>query len=350
VLVDRARREALRLDEVGTAIAASLAVPTTLGTVRARLSREYDVSADQCAEAVDAFVDRLRERGLVRCLPDADERFAARRRYLDLLARALVNLIYPEYDLRLVHLAKGSPGPDRTTSEKLLRDIRYLRPEAFAEVIESRHRPDFTLPRMAYDAHTLVGLARLQHLERLAAVVFAEGVEGDFLEAGVCQGGAAIFLRALQIAYDAPERTTWLADSFAGVPRPSDPVDVARGADYSEAEQPWLAVSRRAVEDNFRTYDLLSDRVRFLEGWFADTLPGAPVERLAILRIDGDLYASTRDVLVALYDRVAPGGFVVVDDYGFQPCATAVDEFLAERGIADRLRFIDGDAVYWRVG
>jgi O-methyltransferase len=104
-----------------------------------------------------------------------------------------------------------------------------------------------------------------------------------------------------------------------------------------------------AVRDNFETYDLLGDGVRFLPGLFADTLPDAPVERLAILRIDGDLYKSTRDALEALYDRVSAGGYVIVDDYGcLEPCRIAVDEFLAKRGLDVEINQVDWTRVCWR--
>jgi hypothetical protein len=91
--------------------------------------------------------------------------------------------------------------------------------------------------------------------------------------------------------------------------------------------------------------------VRFLPGWFSDSLPHAPVGQLAILRLDADLYASTMDALVPLYDKVAPGGFVVVDDYwAFTPCRMAITEFRESHGITEPIRRIDWSAVYWRKG
>ena len=82
---------------------------------------------------------------------------------------------------------------------------------------------------------------------------------------------------------------------------------------------PALAVSIETVRANFARYDLLDEQVVFLQGWFRDTLPTAPIEKLAILRLDGDLYESTMDALRALYDKVSAGGFVIVDDYGAFP-------------------------------
>jgi hypothetical protein len=94
---------------------------------------------------------------------------------------------------------------------------------------------------------------------------------------------------------------------------------------------------------------LLDEHVRFLPGWFSDTLSEAPIERLALLRIDADLYQSTREVLEALYDKVVTGGFVVVDDYGtFIACQRAVDEFRVTRGIIEPIRRVDRHRVFWR--
>ncbi len=195
----------------------------------------------------------------------------------------------------------------------------------------------------------MIGLARLDNLEYCAAHVVAHGIAGDFLEAGVLQGGASIFLRALQVAYDQPQRRTWVADSFSGPPDALLDVDRRLAPDFTEAAEPWLAASRAAVEDNFRTYDLLSDRVRFLEGPFARSLPAAPIDRLAILRLDAGLYASTMDVLASLYDKVSPGGFIVIDDYQtFEPCRQAVDDFRAARGDTATLRRPDWNSAYWQ--
>ena len=90
--------------------------------------------------------------------------------------------------------------------------------------------------------------------------------------------------------------------------------------------------------------------MKFLKGWFADTLPTAPIEQLAILRLDGDLYSSTMDALNALYPKVSAGGFVIVDDYGSWPaCKRAVDEYIATHRIQADLQTIDADGVFWRV-
>lgn len=350
LLVNHLERTAYRLDGIGVAIGERLTAPTTIGAVSEGIAATFDVQVDECAPAVDRFVRNLQDLGLVEAYDAAVGETGLRRRYLDLLARALTNLIYPEHELRVAHLEQHPSSGDDVKDQRLLRDIRYADPEMFHDLVEAKREGLVWRRQVTRDSHTMVGLRRLENLERCAARVFADGVPGDFLEAGACQGGASIFLRALQVSYGEPHRTTWVADSFEGLPQPSHPVDVERfPGDFSETRQPWLAVSLRSVQDNFRTYDLLSDRVRFLPGWFAESLPAAPVGPLAILRVDADLYSSTYDVLSAMYDRVSVGGYVVIDDYWtFQACRMAVQDFLAERGIEPRLRRIDWAAVFWR--
>jgi O-methyltransferase len=60
---------------------------------------------------------------------------------------------------------------------------------------------------------------------------------------------------------------------------------------------------------------LFDDNVKFLAGWFKDTLPSAPIKKVSVLRLDGDMYESTMDALVALYKKVTPNGYIIVDDY-----------------------------------
>jgi len=197
-------------------------------------------------------------------------------------------------------------------------------------------------------AETMIGLRRLENLEECIVDVIRNGVPGDLLEAGVWRGGATIMMRAVLSAYGDPDRVVWVADSFQGLPEP-EPGRYPADAGDRHWTWPQLAVSLDDVRSNFARYDLLDDRVRFLVGWFRDTLPEAPVERLAVLRVDADMYGSTMDVLKHLYPKLSPGGYVIIDDYGaVAGCRMAVDDFRAEHGITQHLRPIDGAGVFWR--
>jgi hypothetical protein len=186
---------------------------------------------------------------------------------------------------------------------------------------------------------TMIGLKRLGNIQSLMEATLAEGVPGDYIEAGAWRGGACIFMRAVLEAHGVTDRAVWVADSFEGLPIPRSELPEERS----------MAVSLEEVRENFRRFGLLDDRVRFLKGWFKDTLPGAPIQRLALLRLDADLYESQMDALVALYDKLSPGGFVVVDDYYyFAPCAKAIDDFRQRRGIDAPLQRIDWNGAYWQ--
>jgi hypothetical protein len=198
-------------------------------------------------------------------------------------------------------------------------------------------------------AQTMIGLARLRSLRVLAEHVVQEGIPGDMLEAGVWRGGACILMRGVLAAHGITNRTVWAADSFCGLPV-ADPETYPADAGDPHSTFDALRVSREEVEANFRRYGLLDGQVRFLKGWFAETLPGAPISKLAILRLDGDMYSSTIQTLDALYEKVSSGGYIVIDDYILSGCRQAVDDFRARHGIREELSDVDGAAVFWRKG
>ena len=196
-------------------------------------------------------------------------------------------------------------------------------------------------------AHSMIGKARMDNLRALVEQVIARDIPGDLIETGVWRGGACIFMRALLAAYNVEDRIVWCADSFEGLPKPDSERYPADRGDPHHTFAP-LAVSLEEVRANFARYRLLDDRVRFLKGWFKDTLPAAPIERIGLLRLDGDMYESTMDALRALYAKVSIGGFIIVDDYGaVAGCRQAVADFRAAHGIADPIRDIDGIGAWW---
>lgn len=196
-------------------------------------------------------------------------------------------------------------------------------------------------------AETMIGMRRLDNLEHCVRDVVENGIPGDLMETGVWRGGASIFMRAVLKAYG-DTRSVWLADSFKGLPRPNTDKYPADHGD-SLWRRTHLAVSLEQVKDNFAKYGLLDDQVHFLVGWFSDTLPTAPVEQLAVLRLDGDLYESTIVALKSLYPKVSPGGYVIVDDWGAVPaCKQAVDDFRRDEGITDVIHEVDWTGAYWQ--
>jgi hypothetical protein len=204
-------------------------------------------------------------------------------------------------------------------------------------------------------AVSMLPLVRLDNLQACVTDVVQRGVPGDLVETGVWRGGAAIFMRALLRVMEVTDRLVWAADSFEGLPEPDPAQHPLEHKSFRSAAMTkyygHLAVSQGEVERNFAAYGMLDDQVRFLKGWFKDTLPTAPIGAIAVLRLDGDYYESTRDALTSLYDRVSPGGYVIIDDYGedmWTECRKAVDEFRELRGITDPLIVVDKPCSYWR--
>jgi O-methyltransferase len=193
-------------------------------------------------------------------------------------------------------------------------------------------------------AETMLSPARLDNVQHAVTTVIEEKIPGDLIETGVWRGGGSILMRGVLQAYGDTSRTVWVADSFQGLPRPEHAVD----AGDTHWRYPTLAVSVDEVRGNFARYGLLDDRVRFLQGWFADTLPTARIDRLAVLRLDGDMYSSTLDALEPLYPKVSSGGFVIVDDYALEGCRQAVDEYRARNRIDEQVVRIDDTGVFWR--
>jgi O-methyltransferase len=199
------------------------------------------------------------------------------------------------------------------------------------------------------EAETMIGMQRLTSLQRCVEAVLAEDIPGDLVECGVWRGGASILMRAVLETYGDKTRCVWLADSFAGVPPPDSAKYEADKGSVLHHFSPILAVSESEVRANFQRYGLLDDQVRFLPGWFKDTLHDAPIDRIAVLRLDGDLYESTIQALDALYPRLSPQGFCIIDDYhAIKACRRAVTEYRAEHRISAEIGDIDGSGVLWR--
>ncbi len=233
--------------------------------------------------------------------------------YLDLMKRRLINSIYgvaeePDFDLALRQ--------------------------------EGRDWPTV--------AHTMIGMKRLDNVQACIEDALVNGVPGDLIETGVWRGGATILMRAVLKAYSVSDRTVRDADSFAGLP-PPNPDLYPHDAGDPHHTFTNLKVSLDAVRENFARYALLDDQVRFLEGWFRDTLPQAPITHLAVLRLDGDMYESTMDALRHLYPKLSVGGYVIIDDYGaIASCRQAIHDYRQEERIESEIRTVDWTGVYWQ--
>ncbi len=276
---------------------------------------------------------------------------AAAERYLDLLKRCLTReLFLDEEVVDALRWPTGNVLPEPAQMWPELRRIgmRLVRP--FRDPTSRANGEDWP-PH----AETMVGRARLDNVHKLVRRVIRDGVPGDLVETGVWRGGTIILMRAILAAYNDAERCVWGCDSFEGLPPPrideypDDAWFLTSDSQRDQLASAALCVPLEQVKANFARYGLLDERVKFLEGWFADTLPAAPIDRIAVLRLDGDLYESTMDALVNLEEKVTPGGYIIVDDYNsLDACRNAVEKYRADHGITDEIHRIDWTGVWWQ--
>lgn len=225
------------------------------------------------------------------------------RNYLDVLKRSLNNYLYL--------------GNKQTPQEyKTLMPERY---ENFNWKIAKESRP---LSLLSYD--------ELTRLELMIFKVVTEGIPGDFVEAGVWNGGTGIFMTGLLNALRIEDRTVWLADTFSGIPKSRTVI----GDCVDGWKDRWVADYEEVIR-NFERYGLKKN-VRFIKGHFINTLPKRLVgKKIAVARLDADSYQSTMDALEGLYPMISLGGFVYIDDWHISSCKEAVLDFRRKYSIKE---------------
>ena len=281
------------------------------------------------------------------------------RLYIETLKSSLLNELYIENEVRIVQALRhlfyetGSTFDNIYNVDPALQFVIHDYKQDGRSTGMHKKEPDgsytpvLQLRNYLELAHTMIGRKRLDNIQYCIEEVIKSRIPGDVIETGIWRGGATVFMRGVLAAYGITDRRVWAADSFQGVPPPSHPEDA--GFDISARVYPVLSVTLQEVQGLFARYGLLDEQVCFLEGWFKDTLAKAPIKKLAVLRLDGDLYESTMDALNPLYAKVASGGFIIVDDYYMVPqCGRAINDFRASRGITDPIHKIDDQSVYWR--
>lgn len=196
------------------------------------------------------------------------------------------------------------------------------------------------------------------------------GIQGSFIECGVWKGGAVGLMALANIRYGKERRHLHLFDAFDDICEPDVKVDGERALTdvrrYGGVEAGMSGALKpiRGIYDAFGGYGSLEENRRLMEeligydadylhyhkGWFQDSLPEASsqIGDIAILRLDGDWYASTKVCLDYLYDKVVFGGFIIIDDYGhYEGCKKAVDQFIERRKLKVFLNHVDYTCKYW---
>jgi len=266
--------------------------------------------------------------------------------YIDLLKKVLIDLHrmeYGEYKPLISNYSNWKFNILRKV-DKILRKSKF----AICRVIDFNLENRINGLDCPSTADTMIGLKRLENIEFCFREIIKNNIPGDFIETGVWRGGATIFMKALLKSANINDRIVWVADSFQGLPKPNEELYEADKGDLHHLSKE-LVIPLEVVKRNFEKYDLLDDQVKFLKGWFKDTLPVAPIEKLALVRLDGDMYESTMDGLVNLYPKLSVGGYLIVDDWGaVRACQQAVIDYRETNGITEEIKVIDGIGVYWQ--
>ncbi len=298
--------------------------------------------------------------------------------YIDLVKRSVANILYEDRPVLFYdQFIKGTGLPELAREFNLERRV---------------HGEDEPT-----QAHTMVGIKRLENLQQCIEDVIANNIPGDLIETGSYRGGATIFMRAVLKAHQVVNRRVFVCDAFlpmkgdlppwflmpllqgvAAVPGRTNknrlfafleslPQEKRAFPVCENPNDDWIdyclwslrrhpkdvncgdTTSRAHVESRFARYGLLDDQVVFLEGFFADTLPNAPIEKLSLIRLDGDTYESTRDGIENLYPKLSPGGYCIIDDFNaFDGCKRAVTEYREKNNIQEPIVAIDNIAVFWK--
>ena len=216
--------------------------------------------------------------------------------------------------------------------------------------------------------NTMLAKRRLVTLFSQVAYCERNGLPGAFVECGVWKGGAVGLMALANMQFSAARRPLHLFDAFADICEPDPETDGERALTEARAQAGARDITGKLEPlDGFYDHlgghgtldacrDLLESKIKYDPsfihyhvGWFQDTLPVVTgIDKIAILRLDGDWYASTMVCLEHLYDRVVKGGIVILDDYGaYEGCRKATDEYLARIGIKPYLSPVDSDCRYF---
>lgn len=171
------------------------------------------------------------------------------------------------------------------------------------------------------------------------------GLDGDFVECGVAAGAqVAAMYRAC------PDKKIWLFDSFEGIPLASkyDTTQPGIGVIQHDVNGYLLttsgitAVTQEQVKQHFAEWNVNDENFEYVQGWFENTVPENNIEKISLLRLDGDLYYSTKVCLKYLYPKLVKGGYLIVDDYGLDGCRLAVDEYFDKHEIKKNFKVVNG--------
>ena len=200
--------------------------------------------------------------------------------------------------------------------------------------LEDRQIIEFVRP------YTMTSSQRLWALIQAVRYVIDNGIPGDFVECGVWRGGSVMAMAQTASSAGDAHRRIWLYDTFSGMTAPTEhdieaetgtrARDMLASTPVGDGANVWCVASQQDVERNLRLTQFPIDRFTVVAGDVAQTLIASVPQKISLLRLDTDWYASTRISLEVLYPRLTPGGVCILDDYGhWEGARKAVDEYFS---------------------
>jgi len=202
--------------------------------------------------------------------------------------------------------------------------------------------------RVKDNGFTLVSIERLENLKWQCQKFINSNF--SFVECGVGPGGCIAVM-----AKNSKNNRIYGFDSFEGMP----PITDEDIGDYNKSDPAMefgceghnLSGGLELVNKTLNLLNVDKSKINLIKGYFENSLTGDVINNIgniAVLRLDGDWYNSTKVCLERLYDRVVDGGVIIIDDYGhFVGAKRATDEFRARRNIESPLIQTDYTEHYW---
>lgn len=196
---------------------------------------------------------------------------------------------------------------------------------------------------------TLTPPERMYSLHHAIRYLVQNGIEGDIVECGVWRGGSMMVAAKTLLQLGDTSRQLWLYDTFEGMNAPSEYDGTKASAKFnkrkiSDDSSTWVSVPLDDVTKNVSSTGYPLERMTFVKGKVEETLPGTMPEKIALLRLDTDWYASTLVELNHLFPRLVPGGVLIIDDYDWQGARKAVDEYIDAHKVKILLNRVDKGA------
>ena len=186
--------------------------------------------------------------------------------------------------------------------------------------------------------YSMTTLGSIEYLYNTCLEVQSAGILGDFVETGTWRGGSSITMAYAAYKYSQEHnlvsRTTWGFDSFEGMPPLSE--NDGRGGELNYGPGTLTVTLEEISNTAYNYFGLSPEYLKLIKGWFNTTAPeySSIIGPISILRMDGDWYESTMDVLQNLYNQLSVGGYLIIDDYrDWVGCRRAVNDFFISLGL-----------------